>query len=184
MSNTKQAIAPVQSEIQSLENALKSFGLSEYKVYADQARKGKYFLKDDKGNSITGYWDYVRLNHFIMGYGKAWNKHDIKCMVNTRHTAAPWRFQRHDFGRYYGNIIGSYGIGENGFENTRTITIQLKNAGEEENEANAKLIAAAPELLESLRLILLSMAIDVSSTGEFYGEHIKRAIATIKKATE
>ncbi len=61
-------------ELQALNNALDSFGLNGYKVYSLPGRKITFLLRDSEGNSITGYWDYVRLNHFIMGYGKAFKK--------------------------------------------------------------------------------------------------------------
>lgn len=63
------------NEIKALKNALDSLNLTGFTIHeAGQRLKGKYFLRDKEGNSLTGYWDYVRLNHFIMGYGKAFNK--------------------------------------------------------------------------------------------------------------
>ncbi len=61
------------TELQALENALQSLNLHGYTVHKDVTRKAAYFLRDPEGYSLTGCWDYVRLNHFIMGYGKAHN---------------------------------------------------------------------------------------------------------------
>lgn len=62
------------NELQALENAVNNLNLKGHKVYPAQGYKAKYFLRDNEGNTITGSWDYTRLNHFIMGYGKAFNK--------------------------------------------------------------------------------------------------------------
>ena len=100
----------------------------------------------------------------------------------TKHTLKPWIFEKHEQGIYYGNIIGSYGKSEQGFERIRTITVQLKHGTEEENEANAKLIAAAPDLLEACQEFI--KVINRSPTAmEHYGEAIKIAELAIKKAT-
>lgn len=63
------------------------------------------------------------------------------------HTPGPWTFERHGKeSNYFGNIIGHY------TERTvRTITCQLRYGTDEEQEANAHLIAAAPDLLEALK---------------------------------
>jgi len=65
-----------------------------------------------------------------------------------KHTPAPWEIQRHDIGPYYGNVVGHYTE-----RKIRTITIQLKYGTDEENEANAQLISAAPDLLEALIMV-------------------------------
>lgn len=64
----------VENEMHNFQNALNSFGLKGYKVYNEPGRKPRYFLRDNEGISITGYLDYTQLNHFILGYGKAFNK--------------------------------------------------------------------------------------------------------------
>ena len=72
--------------------------------------------------------------------------------MNTKHTPGPWRLEKHpEWSQYYGNIVGSYGIGAGNIENIRTISVQLKHGTDEETEANARLIAAAPDLLAALQ---------------------------------
>lgn len=63
-----------EKELQALNNAVNSLNLTGFTVHVDQTKKGKYLLIDNEGTSLTGYWDYKALNHFIMGYGKAYNK--------------------------------------------------------------------------------------------------------------
>ena len=72
---TKQTKA--ENELQALRNALNSLELIGYNVYwyDEPRRKNKYFLVDDKGTSITGSWEYDKINHFILGYGKAIEKY-------------------------------------------------------------------------------------------------------------
>ena len=74
--NTETVKSPdfkLKTEFEALNNALNSFELWGYKIHINRDSK-KYVLVDDKGMSLTGEWDYVRLNHFIMGYGKAFKK--------------------------------------------------------------------------------------------------------------
>lgn len=76
------------------------------------------------------------------------------------HTPAPWTFERHPSGsQYFGNIIGHYTPGI-----IRTITCQLRYGTPEEQEANARLIAAAPELLEACKAALPHLADLVART--------------------
>lgn len=68
-----------EGELQALRNSIEYHNLKGYTVHQNfttDKRKsvGKYFLMDDKGTSLTGTWDYMKVNHFIMGYGKAFNK--------------------------------------------------------------------------------------------------------------
>lgn len=66
-----------ENELQSLKNALVGLNLNGYGVNVNHngfRKKATYFLRDDKGTSITGSWSYEQLNHFILGYGKASNK--------------------------------------------------------------------------------------------------------------
>lgn len=77
--------------------------------------------------------------------------------TENKSTPGPWEFQKHDdHSRYYGNIIGYYSRYETDPEKgnqIRTITIQLKHGTEEENAANAELIARAPALLSEVETL-------------------------------
>ncbi len=68
-------------------------------------------------------------------------------------TSGEWKAEKHIAGRYYGNIISSLGRNERGIMNIRTIDIILKNNGEEEAEANARLIAESKNMYEALKSI-------------------------------
>ena len=59
------------------------------------------------------------------------------------HTQGEWKFNKHETGRYCGDIDCEIGLGANGIMNIRTIAIVLKNAGEVESQANAELIVKA-----------------------------------------
>lgn len=59
------------NEISALQNALNSLKLKDYRVIESKQKKATYILVNDKGISITGNWNYEKINHFIMGYGKA-----------------------------------------------------------------------------------------------------------------
>jgi hypothetical protein len=97
------------------------------------------------------------------------------------HTPGPWEFQKHDAGRYYGNIVGYYSRYETEPEKgnqIRTITIQLNHGTDEENAANAKLIAAAPDLLEALKMAHS----EIHGECDFTKEQLLKIEAAIKKA--
>ncbi len=69
-------------------------------------------------------------------------------MTNTKHTPAPWYFEPYsdERGTSYGYVIGARKL--------RSIAVTTGKAGsclQDENEANARLIAAAPELLAALQ---------------------------------
>lgn len=62
-------------EFTALHNCLNHYNLTGYQIHEyfqqDKRRtKQMYFLTDEKGVSLTGHWEYLELNHFIMGYGK------------------------------------------------------------------------------------------------------------------
>jgi len=66
-----------ENELQALKNALISFNLKGFEVWPNHngfRSKTTFLLRDDSGTSITGSWNYDRLNHFILGYGKALKK--------------------------------------------------------------------------------------------------------------
>lgn len=69
--------AEANSEMEALNNALNSFKMEGFTVYHQPMRTNTYFLRDPDGNSITGYWDYTKLNHFIMGFGAAKKRYSI-----------------------------------------------------------------------------------------------------------
>ena len=66
------------------------------------------------------------------------------------HTPGPWTVNGHQLrSRWYGDITHNWE--ESGKNFTRTVAAVCKNATSDENEANARLIAAAPRLLQALQ---------------------------------
>ena len=68
-------------ELTALTNSLNFYKLEGYKIHEyyqqDKRIKNKlYFLTDEKGKSLTGYWRYIEINHFIHGYGEALKTYD------------------------------------------------------------------------------------------------------------
>lgn len=95
--------------------------------------------------------------------------------MSTKHTPAPWEYQGGD------NASVEVNIGET----TANIDRQDKNTGQyvisrEEMEANAKLIAAAPELLEALEELMKVY----ERNGQLLSFDVNIARNAIKKATE
>lgn len=86
--------------------------------------------------------------------------------MNTKHTAGPWTFGKPNVDTFY--ILA-------GTENIGMLPTKIENA-----EANAKLIAAAPELLENLKNIIWNFS-DFSSLNEKQKTAIKYANELIKK---
>jgi len=75
--NNKNTQVKWESELQCLKNIINNLDLKGVEVFVNHngGRKNPtYFLRDETGNTITGSWSYVNLNHFIMGYGKGINK--------------------------------------------------------------------------------------------------------------
>lgn len=69
--------------LQSLKNALVSFNLKGYEVLESPIKdRETYILRDKNGTSLTGYWSYKELNHFIMGYGKAFKENESLRAIN------------------------------------------------------------------------------------------------------
>ena len=65
------------------------------------------------------------------------------------HTPGPWVIHKHGpESPYLGNVVREWQ--QDGMTHMRTITIQLKYDTPEVNEANAQLIAAAPDMLKAL----------------------------------
>lgn len=72
--------------------------------------------------------------------------------VATKFTPGPWELNRHrPESQWFGNISGTYGRDERGIKNIRTISCQTKYGTDEECEANAALMIAAPEMFEALQ---------------------------------
>lgn len=63
-----------KTEFIALENAIISLNLEGHKVFIDYSQNllSRFYFVDDLGNSLTGSWSYEKINHFIMGYGKAY----------------------------------------------------------------------------------------------------------------
>ena len=79
------------------------------------------------------------------------------------HTGGPWRVGKHD------ETLGIYDMAEN----YRLATIEeWRGEHEGESEANARLIAAAPDMLDALRRLTHPMASD---------EDLENALAVIAK---
>lgn len=82
--------------------------------------------------------------------------------MKTEHTPGPWKIEKGG-GHAYNRIVGSDSIQTNGWAERRNgignasysdmVCENLGNLDLEGPKANAKLIAAAPELLEALKLV-------------------------------
>ena len=110
-----------------------------------------------------------------------------------KHTKGKWKFIKHEsHSCHFGNIQSDLGKGENGIMNIRTIDIILNYCGDEEAEANAKLIEAAPEMIKEHELNIKRLEEVKSMLGSIDRNSIKRYIdqiiqsneLVIKKATE
>ncbi len=97
----------------------------------------------------------------------------------SEHTPGPWRVFK---GGVSGRIIG---IGELNGEGVCDCGFGVWRGGSEEAEANARLIAAAPELLEALQKARNALDL-VDDDSEFHDVQSARemADAAIAKATE
>ena len=66
--------------------------------------------------------------------------------MKTNHTPGPWRVKKRKMdARIFGNVDGGP---------IATVHYVIENASNPHDEANARLIAAAPELLEALELLV------------------------------
>lgn len=92
------------------------------------------------------------------------------------HTPGKWRFEKHTGASdYFGNVTADLGKREDGVGLISTLAVVLKHPPKEQCEANARLIAAAPDLLEALRGVV---RVADRATVEF-----DAARAAIEKAT-
>lgn len=71
----------------------------------------------------------------------------------SKHTPGPWKAVQH--GEDWWSVLkGAWDISQNGASEPGVVACAKYSAmTPEENEANARLIAAAPEMLEALRLV-------------------------------
>ena len=94
--------------------------------------------------------------------------------MKTKHTSGKWRFDAKH---------GAICEGEAYSHFCKTLIARVNVDMGEESEANAKLIAAAPELLEALKYIVKWHRDNDSGAGELFGrDYITTAISAINKA--
>lgn len=156
-----------ENELQALKNALESLNLKGYEVWPNHngfRSKTTFLLRDDEGNSLTGSWTYSNLNHFIMGYGKAFNKKNKPAAPTTvdskqgdveGFTPIEWEAKKITSTQIIIGIKG-YGEGDNYRKDNRCGQIAIIKGWNgdstaplsEEDKANARLIASAPTLLK------------------------------------
>ncbi len=99
--------------------------------------------------------------------------------MKTQHTAGTWMYKRQGFKITIGNE--DTGATKNGHD----YTIAIIDDNSFQAEANAKIIAAAPELLETLigTMQALSRMIDKYNPDDIEAEWIGNANEAIRKAT-
>lgn len=96
----------------------------------------------------------------------------------TDHTPGPW----HVIEACYEAYRGSHSIGS---VDVRVAKVARNGVDDVEGEANARLIAAAPDLLEALYLLVVDVRVaEVDKDGGMrFSERIRHAEAAIAKAT-
>ena len=103
--------------------------------------------------------------------------------MKTLHTPGPWK---HHLGR--GSSPRFHIQTSAGYQIVSTTELNQSKEENEMREANARLIAAAPELLEALMSVVGEANIKSLSDDDFWAnvskETIQKAIETIKKATQ
>lgn len=104
----------------------------------------------------------------------------------SKHTPGPWEVSHGGHGSPHGFVIDEYYVLNRTVADDVAIAADIVDpATQMPSEANARLIAAAPELLEALQLCMADMVL----TEAHYGEHpaaqkaIDQARAAIAKAT-
>jgi hypothetical protein len=109
--------------------------------------------------------------------------------TETKHTKGEWKIRKaiampskSGSIEIFSNNIIAVGINAESDEDFMAVAF-CGNFQNEQALANAKLIAAAPELLEALKNLLNTCPCDFDTTTEFY-EANQRAIDAIKQATE
>jgi len=97
--------------------------------------------------------------------------------MSTKHTPAPWVIS----GTKKDRTIRA---GLNGFVVAEVTTLGTINTMDGTGEANTRLIAAAPDLLEALQWALTELTEPENSTADTLAETIYKATEAIKKATK
>lgn len=153
-----------------------------------------FYGKDDKIIKTINYSDRTEGEAKSESESYAENNSDVEdwsLMPSTtpiegseKFTQGEWRFEKHDpkISRYFGNILSDLGKGDDGIMNIRTIDIVLKNCGEEEAEANARLIASSPamyRLLNKIEPLLLDG--DAGKLTNFLVDEVKPLLSYINK---
>ena len=97
-------------------------------------------------------------------------------MSEQKHTAGPWFTKREGFSTVYVEARLRQGVIQ------EVAACGPTEAGQDQQEANARLIAAAPELLSALLGLLLAYN-DPGNTGSTHDDKVDMARAAIAKAT-
>jgi len=122
------------------------------------------------GDTRRGYWDWV----VAMRVGAVQRREDR--VVEPTHTEGPWGYQYVLMHKEFAYSIWSP-------QNVRLATVaQRPSGGRDEELSNARLIAAAPELLEALRELLDTPALNLDDVEEEDGGRCGRARAAISHA--
>lgn len=107
--------------------------------------------------------------------------------MSTKYTPGPWFHNKHPYDNQDEYVLNVEPDTELEFRSSQLATVHrntdnhslgLKRRSKEETEANAHLIAAAPDLLEALKGLMDSAA----DGGRPYGEAREKAEAAIEKA--
>ena len=101
----------------------------------------------------------------------------------SKHTPGPWRILPEECDKPYIRVRGTV-LGAR-YKVANVITPSYEGVHEreaEETRANARLIAAAPELLEALKLMVERFADSAGYFGDFKSDAVKNAEAAIAKA--
>jgi N-acetyl-anhydromuramyl-L-alanine amidase AmpD len=94
-------------------------------------------------------------------------------MKDLKHTPGPWEFN------------GGRQVVFQDSERYKDCDLwDIQYEDESEMKANAKLIAAAPELLEALKIMLEDNGYDIDSPIEQFSKRTQQVIVAYKKATE
>jgi len=105
--------------------------------------------------------------------------------MKTKHTPGEWKLIE-TFNHFCISDRDDFMSTNNEFGNIATVDQNAINyCGKKEAKANAKLIEAAPDLLEALEELRIAVGNNVNKEwNRFLDEAYRKAIKTIKKATE